>query len=194
MVEVDAAPFAFADVLMRILIEGSTVIQSQPVAVHRIMYRHKVQDRADPRPVQLVHQRHQLRRGTVACGRRIKSCVLVPPAPVEGMFGKRQKLNIVVMMLQKIRDKRLRDFIVGKPLPAVHLPRTEEVDVQRTVEAARAPLHPVGVRKRVFLQIPNNRARARTQLHAEAVGVAMVLRAVCARNHVLVHLSRPGFL
>ena len=97
-----------------------------------------------------------------------------------------------IAALLDVGDQFVGNFIVSIPLAVLLLPGTQVqfVDVQWLVIAPGTIFHPLFVSEFVFGQIPNDGAGTGAQLHAEAIGVAMLLPSVLTVDHQLVHLSR----
>ena len=177
--EVAAAPLADPHVLAGIFIQAGPVKPGQAVGVHRKVGGHKVQQHRNAPPVQRVHQRHQPRRRAVAAGGGKKAGGLVAPALVAGVLGQGQELHGVVAALGQVVGQRLGQLLVGVEaavLPAPPGPQVDLVDVQRPGAGAQRPAAPGVIPEGVFVQVPHHRPVVRAQLHAEAVGVAVVHR------------------
>ena len=196
--EVAAAPLAAADVRVRVLVEGGAVVAGERVAVHREVHGHKVEQDADAAPVAGVDEVFELVQRAVARGRAEKAGGLVAPGFVARVFAERHDLDVVVALLFHIRHEPFRDLPVRVPAvrrgarlferAEVHL-----IDVERSRFAVGPRAHPAAVAEGVAVQPADDRGRVRPQLHAEAVGVAVVdeirLRGV---DPVFVHRARRG--
>ena len=66
------------------------------------------------------------------------------------------------------------------------------VDVEGPVKVAGPLLHPFFIGELVGVQVPDNGGKAGTQLHAEAVGIAVLDPAQLRIDDILVHLPFPG--
>ena len=119
MDEIIAAPLAFSDRAVRILIKRRAVILREAVGVHREVNGDEIHDRADSGVMQPVDQQPELRRCAVARGGGEKAGVLIAPRAVKRVLGERQELDVRVAAVQQIGDEPVGELLIGKPAVCV---------------------------------------------------------------------------
>ena len=174
------------------------VEHGQAVGVLGEMRRNPVQDHADARLVQPVHQIQEIVPAAIARGRRIVTGHLVAPGAVKGILRDPHQLHMSVAHLQDVIREQVRQFPVGV-----------EVAVRFAHKAARMHLQN-GDRRRERLKVLSgtdpcpvtpligpepryNGSRLRAVLRLECERVRLVERlALLCDNMKLVTLSRGG--
>ena len=173
----------------------------QGVAVHCEMHRYKVQNHTDSRLVTGVDQLHQLVCCAIAGSGAEKAGVLVSPGAVRRVLAQGHEFDIVIACLFDVVHQLRGDLLIGVPAVGVvriGSPRTQMhlVDVDRFLPVTATLCQPFLVVERVAGLVADNRSVVRTQLHAEAIGVAViddVAVGILRGDAVLVHLSGDGF-
>ncbi len=154
--------FALAGI--HVLIEIGAVEFGQRVRVFRKMCRHPVHDDCDSRLMTFVDEVAQFVRCSVAAGRRIIICNLIPPGAFKRMLCDREQFDVGVTHLQHIGQQRLGQLEITQwPISffRLPLPRTEVnfVNADRTLRPLfrTAPRHPIRIAPLISLQIVNQR-------------------------------------
>ena len=62
-------------------------------------------------------------------------------------------------------------------------------DIERSVVAARACLHPLLIRESIGAQIPDDRGESRAQFHPESIRITVLHPSVSAIDHIFIHLA-----
>ena len=173
------------------------------IVIHCKMRGNYVDDRADPGHMQGIDQFLQLTGRPVSRRRGKKARTLISPAAVERMLRQRHEFYVCVMVFFDIFNELIRDLIILVPslfhfpvriiLPVriFSLPGTQMqlIDVEGFVKIPSPVLHPLGVGKLEFIEIPYYGCEIRPQLHAETVRVAVLHPAVSAIDDIFVHLT-----
>ena len=119
MDEIIAAPLAFSDRAVRILIKRRAVVPRETVGVDREVNGDEIHDRADSGVMQPVDELFELRGRAVARGRREKSGILVAPRAVERVLRERKELDVRVAAVQQVGDEPVGELLIGKPAVCV---------------------------------------------------------------------------
>ena len=99
MHEIAASPLTPSHILVRVLIQGRTVIIPQRIIIHRKMNWHKIHDNPDIMAVEKLYHMFQLLRRAVSGSRAEKPCYLISPGLIAGMLRKGQNFHIIVPLL-----------------------------------------------------------------------------------------------
>ena len=116
MVEVAAPPLTHVHRVIGVFIQLRPIVAGKRIVIGRKMDGHDVQDHADIRLMEPVHQLLQAIRRTIARGRAEKSGRLVPPGLVRRVFIERHELHRIEMIFLQIRDKEICNLLI--PVPA----------------------------------------------------------------------------
>ena len=97
---------------IQVLIETCPVEIGHSIGIPGEMGGHPVQDHADPRLVQFIHEAHEILRRTVPRGRGIITDHLVSPGGVQGMLHHRHQFHMGIPHLLYIVDHLRRNLTV----------------------------------------------------------------------------------
>ena len=168
---------------IHMLVEAGAVKVGKPVGVPGEMGRNPVQDHADARLVELIHEIHEILRRAVPGRRRVVTDHLVSPGAVQGMLHDGHQLYVGVAHLLDIRNQLRRDLPVigvaagGLPLlgrghkgAQIHL-----IHAHRRVPGLESgpALQEFPVLPDKAVQIRHHRSRLRPKLGGIAVGVCL---------------------
>ena len=183
-----------------ILVQAGAVELDEPVAVLAEVGGHPVQNDAQPRLMQGIHQRHEVVRRSVAAGRSEVSGTLIPPAVVQRVLRHRQQLHEVVAHAPDVGGKLAGQLTVaeaGTVLMAAPGAQMHLVDQQRAVHRRlrRALLPPRPVVPAVLRQVVHLAVGARAGLGVERKGISLPHgAAIRAGDDVLIGIVHGGVL
>ena len=129
-----------------VLVQAGAVEVDEPVAVLAEMGRHPVQNNAQPRLMQGVHQRHEIVRRAVAAGGGEVAGTLIAPAVVQRVLRHRQQLYKIVAHAPDVGGQLPRQLpiaeagavLVAAPGAQMHLV-DEQRPLHRRLSAALLP-------------------------------------------------------
>ena len=164
------------------LIGAGAVEFVKPVLVLGEMGRHPVQNHADARLMQRVHQLHQLLRRAVAGGGGVVVGHLIAPAGVEGVLRQRHEFHMGIAHVFQVFRQNRGNFRVGVHRAVLLAPPGAEVhfvNVHRAVQRGPggAALEPLGVVPAVGALVADDAGGVRRPAGPEAHRVGLVDRA-----------------
>ena len=155
-----------------VLVERGAVEAGERELVAGEVGGHPVEEHPDPRPVEPVHEGHELGGFPVAPGGGEVSRDLVAPGAVEGMLHHRHQFHVGEAELLHVGDETIGELPVGEPgavLPAHPGPEVDLVDGEGALEGLPRPalLHPRLVVPRVGVEIHDPRRHPGAELEPE---------------------------
>ena len=181
-----------------VLIQARAVKLDQAVAVLAEVGGHPVQDHADPRPVEPVHQIHEVMGRAVAAGRCEIPHALIAPAVVQRILRHRQQLHVVIAHIPDVQRQLVGHIPVVQHLAVLCPPPGAQmhlVDVHVPLGGVGAlpALPPLFIVPRVVADVVELAVGGGPCLLMKAVGVGFPdLPAVALGHHVLIAVELPG--
>ncbi len=184
--------------LIGVLVQARAVKLNETVGILAEVGRHPVEDHTDSRPMETIHQIHEIVRRTVTGRGGEIAGALIAPAFIQRILRYRQELYVVVAHVADILCQTVAHLTVVEDFPVLgFLPRAQVhlVDVHHLLGRAAIllPLDPLLIAPLETTDVVDLAVGFRTRLLMEAIGVSFPLyRSVGFRDHILIAVILLG--